>query len=75
VFCVPSVAGMEGWYAPVLKVLLVTCGAVLGGVGLAFGLALLLAGPAQAATMSGSPGLLGSVTSAVSGTVSGTAQR
>ena len=61
---------MEGWYAPALRVLLFTFGAVLGGLGLAFGLGLLLAGPAQAAT---SPGLPGAATSAVPSTVSSTA--
>src|SRR5260370_39490970 len=63
---------MEGWCLLALKVLLYTCGAVFGGLCVAFGIGLLLADPASAATQ-GSPSGLGSLVSNVSGTVSGTA--
>ena len=56
-----------------LRVLLYTCGAVAGGLAVAFGLTLLLAAPARAATAAPTGGVLGPAASAVSGTVTGTA--
>jgi hypothetical protein len=63
---------MKGWCQLALKVFLYTCGAVVGGLCVAFGIGLLTAGPASAATQGSAGGVLGSATSAVSGVVSGT---
>ena len=63
---------MKGWCQLALKVLLYTCGAAIGGLCVAFGIGLLTAAPASAATQGSAGGLLGSATSAVSSTVSGT---
>src|SRR5579859_4530283 len=60
---------MKGWCRPALKVLTYAFGAVVGGLCLAFGIGLLLAGPASAATQAPA-GLGGSLISAVSGTAS-----
>lgn len=48
--------GMKGWYQLALKVFLYTCGAALGGLCVAFGIGLLLASPANAATESSTGG-------------------
>ncbi|MGH3177720.1 MAG: hypothetical protein ACRDPF_28070 [Streptosporangiaceae bacterium] len=62
---------MKGWCQLALKVFLYTCGAVVGGLCVAFGIGLLTAGPASAATQGFSGGVLGSAaSSAVSGTAS-----
>ena len=58
---------MKGWCVPVLKVLLWASGAAMGGLCLAFGIGVLLAAPASAATQAAA-GLGGSLVSAVSGT-------
>jgi hypothetical protein len=56
------VTGVKGWYQLALKVFLYTCGAVVGGVCAAFGIGLLTAGPASAATQGSAGGVLGSAT-------------
>jgi len=53
---------MKGWYQLALKVFLYTCGAVVGGLCAAFGIGLLTAGPASAATQGSAGGVLGSAT-------------
>ena len=63
--------GLKGWCQLALKVFLYTCGAAIGGLCVAFGIGLLLASPASAATPSSTGGALGSTVSALSGDVSG----
>ncbi|MFY9931626.1 MAG: hypothetical protein WAK82_26850, partial [Streptosporangiaceae bacterium] len=66
--------GVKGWYMPALKVLMYTFGTAAAGLCLAFGIGLLLAGPADAATSgssgSGLPGSVSGTVSAAGGTVS-----
>jgi hypothetical protein len=68
------VADVKGRCLLVLKVFLYTCGAAIGGLCVAFGIGLLLAGPASAATQPSPGGLLGSAVQTVSATVTTTTQ-
>ncbi|MGH3219768.1 MAG: hypothetical protein ACRDPY_13840 [Streptosporangiaceae bacterium] len=65
---------MKGWCLLTLKVFLYTCGAAIGGLCAAFGIGLLLAGPASAATQPSPGGLLGSAVQTVQATVTTTTQ-
>jgi hypothetical protein len=68
------VADVKGRCLLVLKVFLYTCGAAIGGLCVAFGIGLLLAGPANAATQPSPGGLLGSAVQTVQATVTTTTQ-
>ena len=65
---------VKGWCLLTLKVFLYTCGAAFGGLCVAFGIGLLLAGPASAATQPSPSGLLGSAVQTVQATVTTTTQ-
>src|SRR2546429_178777 len=64
---------MKGWCQLALKVFLYTCGAVVGGLCVAFGIGLLTAGPASAATSAVTMGAVGPgpVSTALTGAVPG----
>ncbi len=65
---------VKGWCLLTLKVFLYTCGAAIGGLCVAFGIGLLLAGPANAATQPSPGSVLGSTVQTVQATATTTTQ-